>query len=148
MRKQCTKCLSVKETKHFSKRNRSKDGLNHWCKNCVIENNKKWQNNNKEKVKQNAKAVRDRYPDKIIEKELKYKFDMTLQKYDDLLKSQNNSCAICGTHQSVLKTRLAVDHCHLTNKIRGLLCGPCNRALGIMKDSIILLENAIDYLKK
>lgn len=41
---------------------------------------------------------------------------------------------------------LEVDHCHQTNQVRGLLCGPCNRALGLLKDNIGNLERAIAYL--
>jgi len=46
------------------------------------------------------------------------------------------------------KKRLAVDHCHVSGKIRGLLCFHCNSSLGKMKDSVEILQNAIDYLKK
>jgi len=45
------------------------------------------------------------------------------------------------------KTKLVVDHCHSTGKIRGLLCHNCNRALGLMQDNVETLQNAIDYLK-
>jgi len=41
-----------------------------------------------------------------------------------------------------------MDHCHKTNKIRGLLCGKCNSAIGFFDDDTELLEKAIDYLKK
>lgn len=44
--------------------------------------------------------------------------------------------------------KLVVDHCHDTGKIRGLLCHNCNRALGLLKDSVHTLESAIDYLEK
>lgn len=81
------------------------------------------------------------------------KFGLTKENYNKLLKEQNNKCAVCKTsigHVSKNKTncRLAVDHDHRTGKIRGLLCGSCNRALGLFKDSIDNLQNAISYLKK
>jgi hypothetical protein len=41
-----------------------------------------------------------------------------------------------------------VDHCHKTDKVRGLLCGPCNIMLGLAKDNEMLLANAILYLEK
>ena len=57
---------------------------------------------------------------------------------------QNNKCAICDNTFEIL----AVDHCHTTNKVRGLLCTNCNNGLGRFKDNIQFLKNAIKYLKQ
>lgn len=62
-----------------------------------------------------------------------------------MLTSQGGTCAIC--HGTATVGRLAVDHCHLTGKVRGLLCTNCNTALGKLKDSKELLLNAINYLE-
>jgi hypothetical protein len=43
---------------------------------------------------------------------------------------------------------VAVDHCHTTGKIRGLLCNGCNKGLGLFLDSTKLLQNAKEYLEK
>lgn len=60
-------------------------------------------------------------------------------------------CAICKEPQSVLLKgelkRLAVDHCHKTKKIRGLLCDNCNKGLGLFKDKPELLNSASEYLR-
>ena len=68
-----------------------------------------------------------------------------------MLKSQNNVCAIC--HQKFgggrnSNSRLGIDHCHTTGKVRGLLCSNCNRGLGMFKDSEERLKNALDYIKR
>jgi len=65
-----------------------------------------------------------------------------------LLNAQNFSCAICKRHRDDLKKDLAVDHCHKTNKIRGLLCQECNLGLGKFKDSPESLTRAVQYLTK
>ena len=44
--------------------------------------------------------------------------------------------------------KLNVDHCHITNKVRGLLCHDCNRALGLLKDNTSILSSAINYLQE
>lgn len=67
---------------------------------------------------------------------------------NDMLNVQNFVCAICHMPQENPPISLAVDHCHKTGTIRGLLCGNCNHALGKFKDSISILESAIVYLKK
>ena len=74
--------------------------------------------------------------------------------YKNMFDSQNGCCAVCGTNRPVPSKykgspqRLAVDHCHKTGKIRGLLCFSCNRALGYLKDDVSLLKRAVEYLLK
>ncbi len=60
-----------------------------------------------------------------------------------LFLNQNGGCAICGQPQ---ERRLHVDHDHKTGRIRGLLCGSCNRAIGLLKESVASLASAIGYL--
>lgn len=72
---------------------------------------------------------------------------MTYDLYEDMLKNQDNKCAICKLEHSNLK-KLHVDHCHKTGKVRGLLCNNCNNGLGKLGDSVENLELAIQYLKQ
>lgn len=98
------------------------------------------------------RAYRKINPDSFRNSELKKKYGITLQEYNSMLKQQNGVCAICGEHETtVIKGKvmsLSVDHCHTTNKVRGLLCNHCNHAIGKLKDDVALLEKAIAYLKK
>ena len=79
-------------------------------------------------------------------------YGITIINYKEILHKQNSVCAICGETgleraiHSKSKCNLVVDHCHTTNKVRGLLCHTCNTALGQFKDSKQLLERAIKYL--
>ena len=84
--------------------------------------------------------------EKIKNKVLKYQYGITLDDYNQMFADQNGCCAICGLHQSEFKKALHVDHCHTTDKVRGLLCAECNLGLGKFKDNIQTLENAIRYL--
>lgn len=77
----------------------------------------------------------------------KRKFNLEDNEYQKLLEKQNGRCAICQS-DTPEKRSLAVDHCHETDKIRGLLCSKCNTGIGSFKDNIQLLENAIAYLNK
>lgn len=63
---------------------------------------------------------------------------------------QNGCCIICSKHQSEFKQRLFVDHNHINNEIRGLLCRQCNLGIGnlkVDKYGIELLLKAIKYIK-
>lgn len=64
-----------------------------------------------------------------------------------MLEKQNNVCALCE-RACKTGTNLAVDHCHTTNRIRGLLCAACNRAIGNFQDSPTLLRKAATYLEQ
>lgn len=79
---------------------------------------------------------------------LKYHAKITLEQYQELFDAQRGVCAICsGSHNESSRFKnLHVDHCHTTGKIRGLLCANCNTALGLLKDSPLLLSKAIEYL--
>lgn len=79
-------------------------------------------------------------------------FGLSVEDYEFELQNQNYVCAICGefettTHQGTLR-RLAVDHDHKTGCYRGLLCGNCNKGIGLFKDNVALLKQAIRYLEK
>lgn len=78
---------------------------------------------------------------------LKFKYNLTPEQYRAMQYKQNFCCAICGAHEPGYKRELSVDHDHLTNKVRGLLCISCNTGLGMFKDSIRLLAAAIVYLE-
>lgn len=77
----------------------------------------------------------------------KTKYGITLEQYEEMLGWQEHRCWVCNAHEDDLKKKLAVDHCHETNVVRGLLCGSCNMAIGLLKDDETLLKRAIDYLK-
>lgn len=80
--------------------------------------------------------------------QLKLSYGITEEDYQSLLLKQEGCCAICGTDTPTGKWKVfAVDHCHKTGKVRGLLCNECNRGMGLLKDSPELLLAAAQYLK-
>ncbi len=68
---------------------------------------------------------------------------MSLDDRDALLARQGGVCGICKKHHR----RLHVDHCHATRKVRGLLCGTCNRGLGHYNDDPVLTRAATAWLE-
>ena len=175
MSKQCTKCLVIKELTEFYKQHSVPNAA---CKDCnkrrsktfrefhierdrvskkaykkthkekIFKDSKKWRKLNKDKLHKDKTTWRKDNPQKIRKYGLMAKFGITEQQYVDILKLQLNCCAICQRHRSEFKKDFAVDHDHSTKKIRGLLCMTCNIALGSLRDSIDLLQKAINYLEK
>lgn len=79
---------------------------------------------------------------------LKANYGLTLDEVEEIIYRQGNCCAICREPIYMEYARsFHVDHDHKTRRVRGILCGPCNRGLGCFKDSISSLERAITYLK-
>jgi len=82
------------------------------------------------------------------------RYDITPECYEVMKITQNNLCAICGNPETARHNhskriqKLAVDHCHKSGKVRGLLCQDCNRGIAKFHEDISRLENAIKYLEK
>lgn len=75
------------------------------------------------------------------EYDLRTKYGITYEDYEELLVKQDGKCALCG-RVSVL----AIDHCHKTGKIRGLLCNQCNLGIGLLKEDPEIFKKALEYL--
>ena len=91
-------------------------------------------------------------PSKRRDYELRANYGMTLQQYDTMLEEQGGVCAVCRQPESSVNQRgqvkpLAVDHCHSTGRIRGLLCSGCNVSIGHAKDNPETLRNLANYLE-
>lgn len=82
-------------------------------------------------------------------KELRIRYGITPEDYDRMLAEQGGGCAICGvTEPGETRRYFAVDHEHSdTGPVRGLLCGPCNRAIGLLGDDPDRIEAAAAYLR-
>lgn len=105
----------------------------------------------KARIKKQNEWRRKKYSNIWIEYErnlvIKRKYGLTEENYKKLSNNQNNVCAICEKECSTGRN-LAVDHCHETGKIRGLLCRNCNVGISLFKDSSNLLKKAAHYLNK
>lgn len=79
----------------------------------------------------------------------KKRFGISIADYDRMLAAQGGGCGICGsTHPKNPHIKnFHVDHCHATNKVRGILCTQCNTTLGQMEERPDLLRKAAEYLE-
>jgi len=82
---------------------------------------------------------------------IKRTYGISYEEYCDMLDRQKGCCAICKSpdaQNSRTYGKLFIDHCHSTQKVRGLLCSKCNHAVGLFNDNAELLKTAINYLSK
>ena len=129
--KTCSKCGIEKALSDFSTDKKSKDGKHYWCRGCISIASAKWAKDN---------------PEVFKNYQLKRKYGISLEKYNEMYTTQNGCCAICGEHQDAFSRSLAVDHCHETEEVRGLLCTNCNTAIGKFKDDVSIVLKAVAYL--
>ena len=130
-------CYSCKEEKPLSEyhkhANRPRGHVSE-CKSCKSIYRKKYfkENYDKENSRARIKAWRG------------VGLSITMDEYQAACAKRNNACDICSRTDVTLN----VDHNHTTGKIRGFLCGHCNRGLGLLQDNYKVVAQAAQYLKE
>lgn len=126
-------------------------------KQLFIDKAKAWKKANPEKARESSRKSQAKLNNTRSKQERKnqyllQKYGISLEQYSDMYHAQQGACAICKTpleFQSMdgegSKTA-HVDHDHITGNVRGLLCNPCNRGIGYLKDSSTVLRLAAEYL--
>lgn len=174
--KACTGCKIIKNISDFHKNKHGKDGFSPKCKTCIKKYQKLYMNKpldpiSSEKMCTGCKLIKpivqfnkSRYGKDGLRtecqecsktKKLEALYDISPQDYERMLCDQGGVCAICKRSQSENTSHrltgkpalLSVDHCHKTLKVRGLLCGPCNMAIGLLRDNPENAESAASYLR-
>ncbi len=159
--KKCTNCLKEKTPSEFYKRKDRGMKCSYYCKRCQLKHGKqnpnrsairkRWVNKNRERAVNATRLWQKKHPEnlKLAQRkhDLKHKYGITLKQHEALLMKQSLCCGICQKDKLDFKMSFAVDHCHTTGKVRGLLCSKCNTALGLFNDDIKIMKRAIQYLK-
>jgi hypothetical protein len=136
--KTCHKCGRDKTEDEFQKRTDT-GKLRNDCRECRSADNLR-----RYHTKTSTREATARASYKYV---LKKRYGITLDQYCAIHEAQRGRCAICGTESCATGKRLAVDHCHKTGKIRGLLCQACNTAIGKLKDDPDLIRRAASYVE-
>jgi hypothetical protein len=162
MTKFCSHCKEEKSIADFSALNstHSKDRLQHSCKPGKAEMQRIYRTQRTPEQVRKAldynialrKRLKIERPGHVEaqnkDSQLKTKYKINLQIYNDIFAIQKGLCLGCYRHSSEFNQSLAVDHNHTTGKIRGLLCINCNRTLGYGKDNPTILRRLADYLER
>lgn len=157
--KVCTKCKIERPILSFYAHRGTKDGRATYCAECQRASSREWNAANAERArernalyrsdpKNRAKSARN------MRSMWLRLYGLTETQYLDMLAAQGGVCAICYQSERFIDSRtgeprrLAVDHDHETGKVRGLLCGRCNRTLGHMNEDVDSLIRAAEYLRR
>lgn len=129
-----------------------KYGARGMCCTCynkwLRKNNTRYGKRAKERVKElQASIVKEHGVNWARHRSLQYRYKITLAEYNRMLKSQKSKCAICGkAHDPAPKKKLHVDHCHTTDKVRGLLCARCNGFMGTVDINPLVVGELVKYI--
>jgi hypothetical protein len=158
--KRCKICGELKPLEDFYRTPGARDGFRLECKKCnlaaraakyrenprpTIERVMRWQRANREQYQARQREYVESGKKSISNRKshLKRKYGLTLAEFDTLLASQGGGCAICG-----LPDADNVDHDHDTGRVRGILCFPCNVAVGLLHDSEERARSAAAYISR
>ena len=129
--KRCPGCYATKPLTAYHKSRSKRDGVDVYCRECASER---------------GKVLRQK-PEYITMRRSSHyqrRYGLTLDEYNALYEAQGGVCALCGQPS---RTNLAVDHCHETGRVRGLLCTSCNGALGKLGDQLdVIVAKVTAYL--
>jgi hypothetical protein len=140
--KTCTVCKETKPLEAYYNFAKAKDGKSWRCKDCD-----KNTTMDSRKRRYEVSRIQQRHATR------KFKYGITELEFKELYETQKGLCACCNVsltdafEVSHAKNKLVIDHCHSTNKVRGLLCTMCNKGIGLLGDNAEGLYKAYTYLK-
>jgi len=140
--KRCSHCEQEKPLEGFSRNKSTPDGLSAQCKECARQYYRAnrtqirqvrltWQRNNRDVIRHHREKKRLLSPEQFVA----------------ALEKQGGVCAICRKPPTQDRL-LCIDHNHQTGRVRGLLCGSCNRAIGLLGDDLVQVLAAAEYLRQ
>lgn len=165
--KRCSRCYKVKPLGDFHRYQRSPDGRQNYCKVCTTEisrtkrdspitrpeylaQRRQHYQDNRERLRAEAAQRLREFPEAQAlasrKSRLKKTWGLTLGQYDEMVDAQMGRCHLC--HRPPTRNNLAVDHDHVTGRVRMLLCDPCNLGIGSLRDDPELLRRAADYIER
>lgn len=144
----CKSCQQIRHMTEFPIQFAATDGRMALCKFCENARQRTWR-----------KAAMASRPDFVAARQLsqdKHKaqrYGLTLEAYRELEAKVTGKCEVCHKPPRCRKqwradSRLHIDHCHKTGKVRGLLCTDCNRAIGLFEDDPAALFRAAEYVRR
>lgn len=148
--KPCPRCNERKPLSEFPKNKRMFHGINSYCKPCTnaMQQERRATPEGAQAHRKASKKWREENNERHRDNNARWKYGVDHGTYETMLAAQGGKCAICGTAEPGTRVgRFAIDHCHGTQKVRGLLCASCNNGLGRFRDDPSRLLAAATYLE-
>jgi hypothetical protein len=97
-----------------------------------------------------AEVNRERQKYLVRRRHLRTKYGMEPEEWAELLRAQENRCALCLTEHPKGKNGWHTDHDHATGRVRGILCQSCNHVIGLIENgwSLPTLDQVAAYLEE
>ena len=150
--KTCSRCSETKELSEFYDSKRNVEGKQPRCKSCAMAYQHAWRGKNRDVLNLRMRERHTKERTKRINNNRKCRYGVSSEAYAEMMSSQDFGCGICGLPETLVRggvvQSLAIDHCHVSGKVRGLLCAKCNQALGLLAHDPHVLFKAIDYILK
>ncbi len=132
--KTCNKCNTVKDiTDFYREAGNTTDGRRGDCKTCSNRSRMVFRANNRERYNAEMRDWRKNNKNAVKDHDLRRTYGIGLIEFHAMLTAQGHKCKICGKLPTRVRP-LAVDHDHITGKVRGLLCYRCNRDMVVIDD--------------
>lgn len=135
--------MTPSEKDDFNRLRREKYAQDKTLRDSISVRNRAWAKANRESINKRLRSN----PEALKSNHLK-KYGITLVEYNTRLELQGNKCACCGRLEPGGKGSFAVDHDHITGKIRGLICNSCNLGIGHLGDTLEGVASAYEYMRK
>lgn len=138
--KLCSICGERKPPRQFTTDRNNPDGRSNRCRDCARTHHRSWRAINASELKKKHSRL------------YRYKtWGIGPEEFMAMLVAQDYKCPVCAEELSLDAGRgknACIDHDHVSGQIRGILCSSCNRAIGLLKESILILGNAVEYMRK
>lgn len=162
--KRCSKCRNIQPRTNFVLDKNRKDGLHPQCRACKVtyRRNREMSDEQRQRRREYQRnyARRPERRQQILgyqktetgravkaRSKRKSRYGITEDQFQEMLRRQNSACACCLV-PFVPEYHAQVDHCHATRKVRGLLCRPCNLALGFLGDNPAAMRALAAYVER
>ena len=145
VQKVCKSCHELKPLDQFHRNKNNIDGRMSICIDCRREYKKTYYDKTQDHQRKRSKTYYHSHKEEMVNYRLRSVYGISLEDKFNILKNQDFQCAECRKFLSIEEAY--VDHCHKTDRVRGLLCSKCNLALGLVDDAVNTLSNIKQYLE-
>ena len=142
---QCKVCRKAKHEKWLDTA-QNRDLVNARRKDVLASLRESDPKKHQERLDRQKRWYDENWSSRIIKRLRQKKYGLAPEQYDEMVRRQGGVCLICQTAHPT--EPLAVDHCHASGKVRGLLCRKCNTAIALLREDPDSIARAMEYVRK